>query len=633
MVNFYFENAEDLIDGIECVKEDLYFDIVRNAEDADVIVSITENDANALEVKRCDRQATIIFGQGKVKFFRGLMLLSEGIHEGKNEFSTFETPSFKDNGIFLDVSRNAALNIISLKYFIRQSAIMGLNTISLYLEDMYEIEGRPYFGYMRGRYTKKEIRNLCAYGEKLGVELLPVIETISHLSKFLGYNSSEPFRCTAGTLLVGEQATYDLIEDMIKSIKDCFYTDKVFIGGDEAFDANQGAYGDRNSDRPLEDVFFEHMNKAYEIATKYGLKPYMYNDMYFYFRHKGPRPLSYYYCSDDVYFEDELKKKLPEGMGKVFWNYQEEDEDKMARMMSLSKELGGDTKWFGAVRMWQSLCMQYTPTIKNAIVGTNACKRSGIDRVSLCTYEDSGLIPHFLALPAMLVYAQLDYGDKYDEEDIDRKVKFLYGVNYIDFLEMERADYVHENKDYELATKFLLYNDPLIGLLDKEIDGLNLRKYYHNLLCDYEDRGNGTEPINLSFAHFKGMLKILELKADFGVRLKAAYDKKDKETLYKLANDALIIKERYDQFMSIEREMFTKYYRGCGFEKFEIRSATLRARFETMRYRILAYLNGELDSIDELEQAKLRYDHCRFECPNDKNIFFGTSFAEILSEA
>ena len=79
--------------------------------------------------------------------------------------------------------------------------------------------------------------------------------------------------------------------------------------------------------------------------------------------------------------------------------------------------------------------------------------------------------------------------------------------------------------------------------------------------------------------------------------------------------------------------MFTKYYRGCGFEKFEIRSATLRARFETTRCRILAYLNGELDSIDELEQEKLRYDHCRFECPNDKNIFFGTSFEKILSEA
>jgi len=633
MTQLYFENVNGLKEGIEIVKDDLHFEIAKTAKDADFIISIVENNENALEVRLNGKMATIVFGDGKVKFFRGLMILCEAINDNKISFSSSEIPSFKSNGIFLDVARNAALNIKSLKYFIRQSAIMGLNTLTLYLEDMYEIENHPYFGYMRGRYTKDEIKELCAYGEKLGVELIPEIQVISHLGKFLGYDSAAPFRCSPGTLLVGEQATYDLIEDMIKAIKDSFSTDKVFVGGDEAFDANKGVFLERNGERPLEDVYFEHMNKVYEIVTKYGLKPYMENDMFFFFRHRGPKPTCGNYYTDELFFEDEYKEKVPEGMGKIFWHYQEEDEDKMVRMMELSKKLGGDTLWAGSARMWQSLCMQYTPSITNAIVGTNACKRSGIDRVMLCTFEDSGIVPHFFALPLMLIYAQLDYGDKYDEKDISNKVKFLYNVDFSDFQAMEKADYVHQNGPYEIATKFLLYNDPLIGLIDKEIEGLDLREYYHNILGGYKNKCNATAPIKLCFSHFRAMLEVLEMKADFGVRLKSAYDENNKETLYHLANEALVIKERYEKLMSVERELFTKYYRGCGFEKFEMKNATMAARYETARYRILAYLNGEIDFLDEMVQDKLRYDHNRFECPNDINIFFGTNFEKILSEA
>ena len=36
-------------------------------------------------------------------------------------------------------------------------ALMGLNLVMLYTEDTYEVEGWPYFGYMRGRYSREEL--------------------------------------------------------------------------------------------------------------------------------------------------------------------------------------------------------------------------------------------------------------------------------------------------------------------------------------------------------------------------------------------------------------------------------------------------------------------------------------------
>ncbi len=38
-----------------------------------------------------------------------------------------------------------------------------------YTEDTYEVDGEPFFGYMRGRYTKAEMKEIDAFAEELGV--------------------------------------------------------------------------------------------------------------------------------------------------------------------------------------------------------------------------------------------------------------------------------------------------------------------------------------------------------------------------------------------------------------------------------------------------------------------------------
>ena len=60
-------------------------------------------------------------------------------------------------------------------------AVMGLNTLLLYIEDIYEIEDEPYFGYMRGRYTQEELKQVDDYAHALGIEVIPAIQTLAHL--------------------------------------------------------------------------------------------------------------------------------------------------------------------------------------------------------------------------------------------------------------------------------------------------------------------------------------------------------------------------------------------------------------------------------------------------------------------
>ena len=69
-------------------------------------------------------------------------------------------------GVMLDCSRNAVMKVEEIKNFAKILHDFGYNMIQLYTEDTYEIEEEPYFGYMRGRYTKQELKEVVEYCEK-----------------------------------------------------------------------------------------------------------------------------------------------------------------------------------------------------------------------------------------------------------------------------------------------------------------------------------------------------------------------------------------------------------------------------------------------------------------------------------
>ena len=50
----------------------------------------------------------------------------------------------------MDMSRNGVMKLEELKKFVSLLAKFGYDCIQLYTEDTYEVEGEPYFGYMRG---------------------------------------------------------------------------------------------------------------------------------------------------------------------------------------------------------------------------------------------------------------------------------------------------------------------------------------------------------------------------------------------------------------------------------------------------------------------------------------------------
>ena len=86
-------------------------------------------------------------------------------------------------GVMIDMSRNAVMNIPALKEYLQLLKKMGYNSVMIYTEDTYEVEGEPFFGYMRGRYTIDEMKDMVEYADSKGVEMIPCIQTLAHLPR------------------------------------------------------------------------------------------------------------------------------------------------------------------------------------------------------------------------------------------------------------------------------------------------------------------------------------------------------------------------------------------------------------------------------------------------------------------
>ncbi|MBQ9756488.1 MAG: family 20 glycosylhydrolase, partial [Clostridia bacterium] len=137
-------------------------------------------------------------------------------------------------GIMLDCSRNAVMSVPALKGFIELIAKMGYNRLLLYTEDTYEIKGEPLFGYMRGRYTAEEIKEIDGFCISHGVELLPCIQTLAHLNQIFSWSKYSKINDLNDILLVDEEQTYELIDKMFATCRENFTCRKIHVGMDEA---------------------------------------------------------------------------------------------------------------------------------------------------------------------------------------------------------------------------------------------------------------------------------------------------------------------------------------------------------------------------------------------------------------
>ena len=532
---------------------------------------------------------------------------------------------FDSLGVMIDCSRNAVPNVKGLKRFFEIIAKMGYNTVFLYTEDTYEVENEPYFGYQRGRYSMNELRELDAYAASLGLEMIPFIQTLAHLATLKRWRA---YRHRVfdidDILLIDNERTYTLIENMFASLAKTFRSKRVHLGLDEAHHLGLGKYLDEHGFTDRYALFLKHLGRVCEIARKYGFETMMLaNDLFF---NMAPGV----FCSDEVKeFPPEITENVPRDCAIVHWDYFGTDEKRYDAMLLSSKKLS-DRVWFsGGAWTWGTFSPHNRYSMGRNETAIASCKKNGIREAFFTLWGDNGgECPYFSVLPSLMHIAAL--ADDLTEEEMKARFREITGVSFDDFLLLDLPNYIfgedvtvespyfqHSPCNY---AKTYLYDDPFLGTMsaNTRIDDTDVFDGYAKRLAHVAEKNN---EFSYLFTALSALCEVLEIKFSLAKRTRALYEKGDKDALRALAeNEYEALLPRLEQFYRVYRTQWHTVNKSYGFEIQDIRLGGLMRRIQNCKEILLAYADGKFARIDELEEKLLPM--------NDTYI---TSWAEMVS--
>ncbi|OBZ14117.1 glycoside hydrolase [Bacillus sp. FJAT-27264] len=592
-----------LMPGIEMLAGELGIQLEEDGMAVRVEIS-----GEGIEVGCEDGRGYIRYGQPH-QFFRGLGLLVQ--HARKNTiFHITEQQQFDLVGPMFDLSRNAVLTTDSFKVMLNKMALMGLNTVMLYMEDTYEIEGEPYFGYMRGRYSQQELREIDDYAAQFGIEAFPSIQTLAHLEEFLKWEPVSHYKDTKGALLVGQDRTLSLVERMIESASAPFRSRKIHIGMDEAEELGRGKYLDRNGYSSRFDIMTSHLEKVLEIVRRRGLEPMMWSDMFL--KLASENGSEYYDAETSI--PEEMQRRIPKDVDMVYWDYVHTEAEEYEQLVAKHRPLGSKLAFAGAVWIFNTFGVNYGLSLKASDTALQVCKREGINEVYATMWGDDGNEGNpFAALLGLQLYAEHAYSPERPEwKYLAERVKFCTGIEADSYLMMKDLDETPgaepDNRVQSNPSKFLLYQDVLLGLFDHQIEGLELASHYEALERSFAER-RATDHAAVQMLEVPEKLcAVLKRKSLLGIELKRAYDTGDKTALALIAERELPeIAQAVRELRAAHRSAWYRMFKPFGWEVLDIRYGGLVNRLDSAALRLLDYAEGRIDSVEELEQERLPY--------------------------
>ncbi|SFC09085.1 Glycosyl hydrolase family 20, catalytic domain [Alkalibacterium subtropicum] len=600
MLQLHFKGEiEGLEKGIDYFKDEFGFEISSDG----VVIQLQHDPSSAALATGFDGSEGTIRYTTRNSFFRQLSRWL-AFYEKETSFYKEETISFNKVGTMIDVSRNAVLHLDGAKELLRHMAKMGFNQAMLYSEDTYEVAGFPYFGYLRGRYSKEELNALDDYADDLGIEMIPCIQILGHLYQVLQYGTHADIQDTSDVLLVGEPETYAFIEKLITNATAPFRSKRIHIGMDEAFGVGTGRYRQKNGNRDTFDIMNEHVQKVVGITEKLGLEAMMWSDMYY---RAGSKTGDYY--DQDAEVPEEIIKEIPE-VDMVFWDYYHDEPEAYKHFLMKHIEMKQKVIFAGGVWTWNGIAPNYGKSLETTKAALPICKELDIREVFATMWGDDGAeTPAIAALPGLQYFADLCYRETVDFEELAVVFENNFGMPFDIFYLLNRLDETPgvelNNLETSAGSKVLLWQDPLLGRFDKVIEGHDLNTYYKDLAEQLRQITNEKKSFRELFALYTRLAFVLSKKAEFGVRMKAAYDKKDRKALSRLAGIAAELTEDLEELRLAHQKAWTTYNKPFGWEVLDIRYGGAVARMKTVSSRLEAYLNGELSVIEELEEDKL----------------------------
>ena len=409
---------------------------------------------------------------------------------------------------------------------------------------------------------------------------------------------------------------------MLDSVKACYCSEYVHIGMDEAHMVGLGKYLDRFGYEDRFALLSRHLKRVCQMATDRGLKPIMWGDMFFRLKNQG-----IYNCCDPIIPSAE-EVDIPPEVTVTHWDYYSADQTRYEIMLRAHKQLGNPVWYAGGIWTWTGFAPNNAFSLRSTMAAIRACRAENVENIFMTVWGDDGNeCSRYAALSALFAAACFARG-KEDMDKIKEDFENRYGIPFDAFqqLDLHEPGTATEAKNaVSCQEKYLLYNDPFLGVCDSTLSGKE-NAYYAaaaDALAPYADHpeyGN-------CFRMLGQLARVLSRKAELGVRTRALYQAADKQGMLSLIADYAQCILDTEEFLRVFREVWMAENKPYGFEIQEVRIGGVLQRLRACRERLELWCTQDTP-IPELAEENLdlqgggrEFAHRHFRYPNWIKIF------------
>ena len=525
---------------------------------------------------------------------RGLFLAACALRDGRNVPELHQRRHIASCGMMLDMSRGGVMTVEAVKGMIDAHAALGLNLMMLYTEDTYTVPEAPYLGYLRGRYTEKELREMDDYAAESGVELVPCVQTLAHLEQFLQWDVNRDIKDNDCVLMIDEPKTYAWIRAALTALRRCFRTNRIHSGLDEAHGVGLGEYYQKHGAVNRFELLNRHLNRVVDICKELGFKPIMWSDMFYRLGSKN----NDYYDTDAVVPESAIAQ-IPD-VALCYWDYYHTDEQFYAGMLEGHRKMGKEVVFAGGIWTWSGILPHVRKTNATMYPALRACLKAGIGTVLATSWGDDGCETDYrLALNQLPIYSEHVWmGENCTRAEVERMGERLTGLSEACFNAM--GAFYADDEDRRPG-KGLFYCDPLYPLTEGLWD---LTGYREGLEEGIKTLERHLDDSRCEYAWLA--MRIALEKLNWVNELRPAYLRGDKAVVLTMANEKLpAMREVYVKMMSVWREQWESGRKRNGWETICARLGAVIARLDDVQRILLRWADGTIERVEELDETPL----------------------------
>ena len=525
-----------------------------------------------------------------------MIALGDLLTDGPPKEPREHRPALEFRAVMLDCSRNGVPTEAFLKGAILRLAMMGMNAFCLYTEDTYEVDGEPLIGHGRGAYTKAELHDLAKFADTFGVTMFPCIQTLGHLEQILKYQKYGPLCDTERVLNVDSEDATAFLDRLITNASEPYDTPYIHVGMDETWGIGRGkTFRENEPINPLA-MYARHVAKVAELCQKRNLQPIMWGD--FILGHSGERPMG----------EEELAL-LPKDMIMNYWQYGHREAAPHLKAIQAFRDMDYEPVVSPGLHNWG----RFWPGLDDALATIGPCMQAvheaGISMTMLTMWGDDGQECLFdLNYPALAYY--LSWCREATEPPADlwqRRCDQIAGLPHAALAAISRLETAElgdsQPKDLRVSSKMLFYDDPLPAYVERMFQDDTPAKAFAEIADELAGlaAAPATDLVRLAELY----ARIIAAKFTLGRRCREAYGKNAPDELQEALDTVPELAANLAEFHALYKRLWRHERKPFGLEVMDVRIAGLRARVETLRETVQAYLDNEIEAIPEFDLPTL----------------------------